>query len=447
MGSGVIELNMIARLFASAVLHIFFLSAVAHAQWVDAPMSAWLEQVTREPVTHGNDVKLHVDGPEFYPVRLDLIRNAQRTIDLSTFLWCDDESGLAVARELARAARERRVRVRVLVDAFNDKKHDHAYGILEAAGIQPLIYNPVDWAIGDVQDRIHEKIMIVDGAKSLVGGANLCDEYMIGGPRTLWHDLELESHGPVSGRLQARFDQTWSYVAQEERQALLGRGTVRGDSVAGMIRLRRAHPLYRSPTPVTPERPGTATAQVQYQQPYMRRADTAAYKAVFTQLFRRATREITIYAPYLLPPRDFEDPLLEVARQGRKVRIVTNSPETTDMGRQLAAGSVLHYGPMLAAGIEIRESKRRTIHAKAILIDDTVLSIGSHNFTPRSFDYNGEANILTGDPGVIARFRAMYRHDFDHETVEVDMDEVRRRTSGLGNGLWSIFGFWVGGLY
>ena len=138
------------------------LTTLASAAWLDAPMSAWLSKLTSEPVTTGNKLELLVDGTEFYPVFRRLINDAQSSIDIGMSFWCDDEPGLQIAQDLI-AARARGVRVRVIIDYFNFEAHDRVYQMLERGGVRPLLFNPPNWGLDQINQHMHEKIMIVDG--------------------------------------------------------------------------------------------------------------------------------------------------------------------------------------------------------------------------------------------------------------------------------------------
>ena len=215
---------------ALAVVLSVFVGAI-NPSWVQAfpglsfsmanpSLQVLLGETTGERVYTQNSVELLVDGPEFYPRRLKLIQQANRTIDLITYLWCDDEAGIRIAQELAAAIR-RGVRVRATVEFLNfAKKHDQVYEILERAGSPVLVYNPPYWGLTELNNHsAHEKIMIVDGEVALVGGANLCEEYMIGGPRGLWRDFEVEVRGPVIERIQSRYDTFWNRNARVDLEA------------------------------------------------------------------------------------------------------------------------------------------------------------------------------------------------------------------------------------
>src|SRR5689334_4006221 len=86
-----------------------------HPTWFGTDWDNWFEQVADDKITTGNHVDLLVHGNVYYPLRLDLMRNARKSIDMQAYLWCNDEVGITVANELV-AAHQRGVRVRVIVD-------------------------------------------------------------------------------------------------------------------------------------------------------------------------------------------------------------------------------------------------------------------------------------------------------------------------------------------
>ena len=49
------------------------------------------------------------------------------------------------------------------------------------------------------------------------------------------------------------------------------------------------------------------------------------------------------------------------------------------------------------------EGKRRTLHAKSLVIDESIGLIGTHNFDPRPADLNTESGLIVTDAGFAAR--------------------------------------------
>ena len=58
-----------------------------------------------------------------------------------------------------------------------------------------------------------------------------------------------------------------------------------------------------------------------------------------------------------------------------------------------------------------KEGQRTGLHAKSMVIDDRIAVIGSHNFDPRSDDYNTESMLLIEDPAFAALLTGSIRND------------------------------------
>src|SRR5690606_11650873 len=113
------------------------------------------------PPTAGNAVTFHADGDASWRALLELMRGADRTLDVCTFLLGDDEIGAAVVTELERAA-ARGVRVRLLLDAIGSFKTSRArLRSLGRSGVavqwfMPLLHNPLR---GRTNLRNHRKLV------------------------------------------------------------------------------------------------------------------------------------------------------------------------------------------------------------------------------------------------------------------------------------------------
>lgn len=343
-----------------------------------------------------------------------MIRNAKHTIDLITFLWQDDEVGLKIAHELA-AAVKRGVRVRVMIDAYNGKKHDESYRILEEAGAPVMPFTPAIAPPVNLNLHIHYKIMTVDGTEALIGGANICDEYMIGGERGLWHDLEYWARGPVVSEMQVELDTFWDDLAISTTRIMRGY-----DELLSSTSSSAQAPWKPNGKTWTPDYarggaslPGTATALLEFQDSESEGKPAGnQMSAHYQYLLGLAKKEIIIYGPYSYFRRDFQRAVYAAAKRGVKVRLLTNGPDTNDMPNMWIMAPVADYDDLMAAGVEVYEVQDRTLHAKAIWLDGEVMTVGSHNYYPRSFNFTGEAAVLTDDPNAIEKFRLMAEVDF-----------------------------------
>lgn len=157
--------------------------------------------------------------------RLDLIRSAQRSIDLQTYIFDEDDVGHLTLDELLTAAR-RGVRVRVLVDQLSALKHVDTLAALASAheNFELRVYNPVlgrarisypqyllaaacCWR--QLNRRMHNKILLVDGMVGVTGGRNYQDRYYDWDGTYNFRDRDILVAGPVSVEMKANFEAFW----------------------------------------------------------------------------------------------------------------------------------------------------------------------------------------------------------------------------------------------
>lgn len=164
-------------------------------------------------------------GGDALLARLHLIRAARERIDLQTYIYDDDDSARLVLRELLGAAR-RGVRVRVLMDQLTAMKSARTLAALAGvhANFEARVYNPVlgkghlryaDYVLAGLccfrrlNQRMHNKLLMVDGRIGITGGRNYQDDYYDWDGEYNFRDRDLLISGPVSRDMQANFDAFW----------------------------------------------------------------------------------------------------------------------------------------------------------------------------------------------------------------------------------------------
>ncbi|MGD2139204.1 MAG: phospholipase D-like domain-containing protein, partial [Burkholderiales bacterium] len=162
--------------------------------------------------------------------RLALIDSAKYSIDVQYYLWYGDDAGRLMAKRLIDAA-DRGVKVRMLVDDLNTlisdatsvQLRDRVAAWLDAhPNIELRLFNP--WTNRDlggrlgesiselerVNQRMHNKSMIVDNRAVIIGGRNIGDEYMGLHSEFNFHDLDVLGVGPVARQASTVFDEYWN---------------------------------------------------------------------------------------------------------------------------------------------------------------------------------------------------------------------------------------------
>jgi putative cardiolipin synthase len=126
--------------------------------------------------------------------------------------------------------------------------------------------------------------------------------------------------------------------------------------------------------------------------------------------------DLLIVSPYFVPGKDGTRALVAAARRGVRVRIVTNSLASTDVGA-VHAGYKKSRRDLLEGGVELFEmmpslgkdadaagkfsfsgSSGASLHAKTFIVDRRSVFIGSMNLDPRSVRINTEIGLLIDNP-------------------------------------------------
>ena len=104
-----------------------------------------------------------------------------------------------------------------------------------------------------------------------------------------------------------------------------------------------------------------------------------------------ARRTIRIATAYFVPDKLAIRTLVAAAKRGVHIQIIVpGSHIDFDVVRYSSRAA---WGALLEAGIEIYEYQPTMFHHKALIVDETWLSVGSANFDYRSFRLNDESNL------------------------------------------------------
>jgi phosphatidylserine/phosphatidylglycerophosphate/cardiolipin synthase-like enzyme len=164
-------------------------------------------------------------GPDAMLARINLIRAATTSIDLQTYIFDEDDAGQLVLDELIKAAR-RGVRVRMLLDQLSALRRVETLAALAGAhaNFEVRIYNPVlgrarinypQYAIAaaccwrQLNQRMHSKMLLIDGEVGITGGRNYQDDYYDWNAAFNFRDRDLLVAGPVAATMDAAFAKFW----------------------------------------------------------------------------------------------------------------------------------------------------------------------------------------------------------------------------------------------
>jgi cardiolipin synthase A/B len=188
----------------------------------EAQLDAWVPS-TRSV---GNRLEIQGDNRRAREVLLDAIEGAKRSVSIMAFELTADTTTRSIAAALAAAA-ERGVDVRVLLDPvasshkFAGTRNAVAAELEAAEGVEILLSRvPNVSTPRSLKERDHRKLTLVDGATAFVGGRNLGWEYYTGFDEIVvteqtpfdavpFQDLGVALQGPAVQQLSHLFEQFW----------------------------------------------------------------------------------------------------------------------------------------------------------------------------------------------------------------------------------------------
>ncbi len=188
------------------------------------------------------------DGPQALMMRSLLADQAQKSIDLQTYLYEDDEAGIVLMDRL-RAAAERGVRVRLLIDDIGLRTDDCLPLLLDALpNAEVRVFNPFKWRprwtrplqmpleFHRLNHRMHNKLFLVDRFATIIGGRNVGGHYFEAHEETNFTDLDVLLLGPVAHAAQECFEHLLVQRTRRPRSRSRWRGltpTSRGSASNG----------------------------------------------------------------------------------------------------------------------------------------------------------------------------------------------------------------------
>jgi len=191
---------------------------------LDAANQALAASTPQQPV---HIVSLLNDSEPSMVARLSLIRAAQRSIDVQTYIWDEDDAGQLVLDELVQAAR-RGVQVRILADQLYSFDNMALLNRLVrvSPNLQVRLYNPtfhdahtspLQWAAGiaccffKFNQRMHNKVMLVDDSVGITGGRNYENRYFDWDADFDYVDRDVLVGGPAAQAMGASFALFWNH--------------------------------------------------------------------------------------------------------------------------------------------------------------------------------------------------------------------------------------------
>jgi putative cardiolipin synthase len=400
-------------------------------------------------------------GAEALLARAWLADHARESIEVQYFIWSTDNIGILAAEALLRAA-DRGVRVRVIVDDLMINAPDKSLIALSRhPAIDIRIYNP-QTSVGvplqkrllnvvtnfrGVNQRMHDKTLIVDGKIAITGGRNMAAEYFDYNQTYNFRDRDVLLLGEVVKDVRASFERFWSSDLSAKVEELydglgLMQKSVRVDDAEVRQIYGDLRDYARSPANFAPEVRGAIAAtptsfgrlakqmswgKVEFISDRPGKNESSIglggggrTTTTLARLVESARERVVIQSPYLVMSDEAIALFRRTIARGVKVLVNTNSMASTDnllafSGYRNQRDQLLQIGlqifeyrpdPQLQRNMMQRSPTATektpvfSLHAKTMVIDSSIVFIGTFNFDPRSENLNTEVGAIIYDAAV-----------------------------------------------
>jgi len=438
---------------------------------------------------HGNRALVLSGGYDALLLRVHLIRQARTSIEVQTFIWTNDEVGRLLMYELIEAAK-RGVKVRIIADQMVSNQDPATVAFLATASpnLEIKHYRPPMarlkpsrlqmvfaglFSFRDVNQRMHNKVMIFDDRILITGGRNIENTYYDHSLGLNFRDRDVLVVGPAVRSAVESFGDFWGFrhaVASRELvdvAEIIARGDYprfaqRSDwdfggyfgainteaDDAAVIASRfvaRLQPVERAV--FLSDVPGKSTGAF---------SKTARITRQLRETLEQAQSRVTMQTPYLV----LSDPAQELIAAMKKknpalvIRVSTNSFASTDNLPAYSANYRLRGIYIEDLHLEVHEFKPKpaalssifpqynfmatrarvrlpsgspppflSLHAKSLVVDDRLAFVGSYNLDPRSENLNTEVGLLIED----ATFARALREEIDRDMRAENSWVIARR--------------------
>ena len=341
--------------------------------------------------------------------RLQLIESAEREVIFSTFDLRADGSGQDLMAALYGAA-QRGVRVRVIVDGLNGFLHLQNSGVLRALAaeenVEVKFYDPIDllcpWKLNY---RLHDKYLIADGSKYILGGRNSNDLFLgsYQENQNIDRDVLVVSDGGEGSsvsQLLTYFESAWS---QPENQTITGKTSSQTDALQERYAaLCAVHGKELAAVDWEVETAAVTHVSLLSGSP---RAEAKAPE-LWDALVRLMAQgdDVLLQTPYIIcNDKMYND--LEALAETRQLRVLTNAVEN-GANPSGCSDYLREKQNILSRGVDVYEVVcGQSLHTKTILIGDDLSIVGSFNADMRSAYLDTELMLVIESEEVNAALR------------------------------------------
>ncbi|UTR16288.1 cardiolipin synthase [Salipaludibacillus sp. LMS25] len=349
---------------------------------------------SKDSVIRKSHAVLFTHGDSLFDHMLNTIDKAREHIHIQFFIFRSDHIGQKFL-DLLKQKAQQGIDVCLLVDWGGDHISRKEKAALKKAGVQIAITNvpAFPFLFYSINKRNHRKVSVVDGEHGYIGGYNVGDEYLGRDPKKgRWRDYHLYIQGEACHDLQQQFVKDWNSASSNTLS----------------LEQLTSKSLKAGPTSLT-----------------MVATDGSHVIESIHGMLDKVEKSIFIGTPYFIPDESLTAKLIDLAKKGVEINVLI--PKYPD--HPLVKDAAYPYFPaLLQAGVHFYQFYEGFYHAKVIIVDDSLICIGTSNFDKRSFFINQEINCFIEDPEWTRDAKVEIEKDLFESSEPITMTHVGNRS-------------------
>ena len=375
-----------------------------------------LEAMDYSPYRNDNNVSMYSDGKLFFNELLESLKKAKKSINIEFYIFKNDDIGTKILNVLEEKAKEG-VEVRLLYDSVGSRSLNRNVLnklINEGAKVGEFFPSWLKFININMNFRNHRKIVVIDNNVGFVGGFNVGDEYLGKDSKFgYWRDTHIKFTGSAVNDLNLRFLADWRYATKEE---------------VSLEEIFEANE----------ENSNSNNVGMQIVSSGPNLSDKYEIKMAYLKMIQKAKKYLYIQSPYLIIDNSISDSLKLAAASGVDVKIMI--PGKGDHPFVYWA-NLVYAGDLIKEGIRVfHYDKNAFLHAKTVVIDDEVCSIGTANMDTRSFELNFEVSSFIYSEKIAKEQKYEFENDMKMcEELTLEKYQNRSRIVKIKESLSRLF--------
>ena len=375
-----------------------------------------LEAMDYSPYRNDNNVSMYSDGKLFFNELLESLKKAKKSINIEFYIFKNDDIGTKILNVLEEKAKEG-VEVRLLYDSVGSRSLNRNVLnklINEGGKVGEFFPSWLKFININMNFRNHRKIVVIDNNVGFVGGFNVGDEYLGKDSKFgYWRDTHIKFTGSGVNDLNLRFLADWRYATKEE---------------VSLEEIFEANE----------ENSNSNNVGMQIVSSGPNLSDKYEIKMAYLKMIQKAKKYLYIQSPYLIIDNSISDSLKLAAASGVDVKIMI--PGKGDHPFVYWA-NLVYAGDLIKEGIRVfHYDKNAFLHAKTVVIDDEVCSIGTANMDTRSFELNFEVSSFIYSEKIAKEQKYEFENDMKMcEELTLEKYQNRSRIVKIKESLSRLF--------